>query len=359
MAYKKREDAAPEIVIHPVQEGHAEYYILGTSPLILNRMSQKAWHELLAPKGRKTAADKTANLKHDPIAEFRDSPYRIPEIKEPTLLAVMPSSFKKSMAIAALDTPGAKKAQIDRLVKMMEPELLPIWGVPRIFMAVTRSADQNKTPDIRTRALLPEWAAKVVVRFNATVLRTQSITNLLAAAGMWSGIGDWRQEKGSGSYGSFIIVSKDDPDFKRITTTQGRKAQQEALEHPMAYNDETAEMLAWFDVEVKRRGFSVGDDGRLVPTMQPISVTESRRRGRRIVEDEGAIAVPDEKVESVRRGAEAAGEKAELGRKRGGQSGSSQRPKTARQAAATLLGAQQPRRGRPAKGLAGNSGGER
>jgi hypothetical protein len=124
-------------------------------------------------------------------------------------------------------------------------------------MAVTRSADIAHTPDIRTRAILPEWACELSITFTTSMLRESSIVNLLAAAGVQSGVGDWRQEKGSGSYGSFRLTNKTDPDYIRICKNQGRAAQQEAMDNPVAYNDETAEMLAWFDVEIKRRGFHV------------------------------------------------------------------------------------------------------
>jgi len=254
MATKKSDIS--EVMILEVQKGEMDFYILGTSPLIMNRMSMKVWHELLAPKGKKTAVEKASSLKHDPIQEFRDSPYRMPREQDPTLLAVMPTSFKNAMRTAALDTPGAKKAQIGRLV-YVEGDLLPIYGTPKVFSAITRSADMNKTPDVRTRAILPEWACYLSVKFTKPILREQSIANLLAAAGFQSGIGDWRQEKGSGSYGSFKLVNVNDKDFKRIVAQQGRKAQLEAMENPRPYNDETSELLAWFDVEIKRRGFKV------------------------------------------------------------------------------------------------------
>lgn len=245
-----------EIIIQTVDKGSLEFCILGTSPLIMNRMSQKVWFELLAPKGKKTAVEKSSSLKHDPIKEFRDSPYRMADPKAPTLLAILPTAFKRAMGTAALDTPGAKKAQIGRLV-YVEGEQLPVYGVPKVFMAITRSADMNRTPDVRTRAILPEWACRLRITFTKPILREQSISNLLAAAGFQSGVGDWRQEKGSGSYGSFELVSADNADFKRIVATQGRKAQTEAMENPLAHNDETSEMLAWFNVEIKRRGFKV------------------------------------------------------------------------------------------------------
>jgi len=247
--------AATEITIMEVEQGEIEFCVLGTSPLIMNRMSQKASRELLAPKGRKTAAEKAISMKHDPVKEFRDSPYIDPNPDSPTLLGVLATAFKGALGTAALDMPGdVKKAQIKRLV-YVSGELLPIYGIPKLFMAITRSADMNHTPDVRTRAILPEWACKVVIRFAKPQLREQAIINLLAAAGFMCGIGDWRQEKGSGSYGCFKLVSSDNPDFKRIIETQGRFAQEMALDIPEPYNLETSELLGWHQVESKSRGF--------------------------------------------------------------------------------------------------------
>lgn len=256
MATVKKAADSGEISIMEVVKGQMDFCILGTSPLIMNRMSQKVWFELLAPKGRKTAVEKASSLKHDPIKEFRDASYQMPNDDAPTLLALLPTMFKRAMGTAALDTPGAKKAQIGRLV-YIHGEFQPVFGIPKVFMAITRSADMNRTPDVRTRAILPEWACKLSITFTKPILREQSIANLLAAAGFQSGVGDWRQEKGSGSYGAFKLVSESDEDFQRILRTQGRDVQQDALDNPEPYNDETSEMLAWFDVEINRRGFKV------------------------------------------------------------------------------------------------------
>ena len=245
-----------EIVIHTMESGTIEFCVLGTTPYICHRLAQKAWKELIFPGAKKNSADKEGSLKHDPIKEFRDAPYRMADPAAPTVLAIPSSSFKGAMETAALDTPGTKKAQIGRLVKVGWADQA-LYGVPKVFMAITRSSDINRTPDVRTRALLREWACKVRVTFHKPILREQSITNLLATAGQLSGVGDWRQEKGSGEYGCFKLVSADDPDFKRIVATCGRKAQQDALDNPVAHNDETSEMLAWFGVELKRRGFKV------------------------------------------------------------------------------------------------------
>jgi hypothetical protein len=264
-----------EISIIEVQKGQIEFCILGTSPLIMNRMSQKVWFELLAPKGKKTAADKASNLKHDPIQEFRDSPYIITDERAPSYLALLPTMFKRAMGTAALDMPGAKKAQIGRLV-YVHGEMLPVFGTPQLFMSITRSADMNKTPDVRTRAILPEWACRFTVEFTKPILREQSIANLLAAAGFQSGVGDWRQEKGSGSYGSFKLVSSDDPEFVRITNAMGREHQKQAMLAAHPYDRESSEMLAWFEVESKKRGFQPAE--REGVTTAPAAATRKNRR---------------------------------------------------------------------------------
>ena len=56
-----------EISVLKIQQGVVEFCLLGTSPLIFNRMAEKAKRELLMPKGRKTAADRAQSLKHQPV----------------------------------------------------------------------------------------------------------------------------------------------------------------------------------------------------------------------------------------------------------------------------------------------------
>lgn len=251
MAIKKDTAVSQEVVsdILKISTGTIDCCVLGTSPLILNRMSEKAKHELLMPKGRKTAVDKALSLKHQPIDEYRASAYTL-KAPAPTLLALLSTAFKGAIRSAALDMPGAKKAQIGRLT-YIEGEYVGIYGLPKLFMSVTRSADMNKTPDVRTRAIVPAWATRIRIRFVQPLIRAQAVVNLLAAAGITIGVGDWRPEKGSGSYGQFCIVDQDDPAYLAIVEHGGRAAQDAALATPVCYDDETEELLSWF---VEERG---------------------------------------------------------------------------------------------------------
>jgi hypothetical protein len=254
MAAKKDTSVPQEIVtdILKVTTGQFDCCIVGTSPLILNRMSEKAKHELLMPKGRKTAIEKALSLKHQPVEEYRASAYTLKDPKAPTLLALLSTSFKGAIRSAALDMPGAKKAQIGRLT-YIEGEFVGIYGVSKLFMSVTRSADFARTPDIRTRAIVPEWATRIRITFVQPLIKVQAVANLLAAAGITIGVGDWRPEKGSGSYGQFKIVDQDDADYLRIINGGGRKAQEHGLEKPEPYDSETEELLTWFESERKTR----------------------------------------------------------------------------------------------------------
>lgn len=258
---KQAKDSSIDVL--KIEHGQLEFCILGTTPLILNRMSEKVLHELILPKGKKTAADKASSLKHDPMAEFLASPYTDPDPNAPTLLQHLSSAFKGALKSAALDLPGASKSQIGRLT-WVNGERVSIYGVPQMLMSVTRSADINKTPDVRTRAIVPQWACRISVSFVTPMLREQGVCNLLASAGITQGIGDWRPGKGSATYGQFALASLSDPNFQHIVKHGGRKVQESAMASPSFYDRETEELFHWFQGESQRRGFKPTQIGEIV-----------------------------------------------------------------------------------------------
>ncbi len=227
--------------------------ILGESPMILNRMSEKAKHDLLFPKGKKTSSEKAVSMKHNPMQEFQDSPHRLRDENAPTLLAMPSTAFKGATATAALRVPGAKKTEIGQLV-FVKGEYTPIYGLPQMFFAIVRSADMAKTPDVRMRSIIREWAAILSIEYISPNLNATTVTNLVEAAGKVVGVGDWRPEKGKGDYGRWRVVNEGDKDFLALVKRGGRKAQEAAMAKPTAYDADTEELLAWFNAEMKTRG---------------------------------------------------------------------------------------------------------
>ncbi len=219
-------------------------------PIILNRMASKAKRELLAPRGRKTTAERQQTLKHDPLSEYRNS-MSVRTGKGPTRIVFPSPAIKGAIASAALETKGATKAQIGRLV-WVEGMTCNLYGVPKLHMAIVKNSDMNKTPDVRTRAIIEDWCLKVTIQYVMPQMSQQTLMQLLANGGIIIGIGDFRQEKGKGNYGQFEVSNE--ADCKAIIASGGMKAQDAAIAKPECFDADAQELLAWFHVEVKNRG---------------------------------------------------------------------------------------------------------
>lgn len=249
MAQKKAESG--EIQVPKLTQGIARLRIIGTTPLFQNRMANKAMQTLLVGGKRKTAADRV-QLKHDPLKEYRDSAE--PASSGPTALGLRVTAIKGAMCTAALETAGITKSSAQRLL-FMPGDLAALYGTPQLRMDVVRSADINRTPDVRSRCYLPRWGAEFEVRYITPQLSLTSVVSLLCNAGVLVGVGDFRQEKGKGSFGAFRVIgdSEKDPEWDDLVKHHGRKAQEAALREPEYADAQTAELMEFFDDEKKRR----------------------------------------------------------------------------------------------------------
>jgi hypothetical protein len=248
----KAKGVVEAIEVEPLRVGSMQVWLRGVTPLICNRMARKAREELLLPKGKKTQADKQQQLKHDPVKEFRDSMDRRSGAGSTRIMFPAPA-VKGAIATAALETKGTNKTQIGRLV-WVKGYALNLYGVPQLFMAVVRSADMNKTPDVRTRAIIPEWCMAVTIQFVKPQMSEKAILQLLCNGGIIVGIGDFRQEKGKGNFGQFEVVTE--AACKNIVKAGGLVQQDAAIDKPACFDAETEELLSWFREEVKVRGKS-------------------------------------------------------------------------------------------------------
>ncbi len=248
MAVKKAE---AEIHVTPLKRGMTRLRIIGETPLFQNRMAAKAMQQLLVGGRKKTKADK-AQIKHHPLQEFRNSAEILPS--GPTALGIKVTAVKGAMCTAALETAGLTKTSSQRLI-FMPGDFAPLYGVPQLRMDVTRSADINRTPDIRTRAFLPKWGAEIEIQFITPQLSVLSVVTLLCNAGVLVGVGDFRQEKGKGAFGSFRVITpdEDDPGWEDRITTPGRDAQEAALANPEYADADTADLMEYFFSEQQRR----------------------------------------------------------------------------------------------------------
>lgn len=240
-----------EIHIPPLMRGVARIRIIGTTPLFQNRMTAKVKMGLLTGGRKKTAAEKV-NIKHHPYEEYRDSADTVST--GPSALGLRVVALKAAMCSAALETPGVTKSSTQRLL-FMPGEYAALYGTPKLRMDVVRSADINRTPDIRSRCYLERWSAEIEVHFITPQLSVSSVITLACNAGVLIGVGDFRQEKGKGAFGTFRVITPEqqDDEWDDLVANHGRGAQLAALENPESADRDTADLLAFYHSELTRR----------------------------------------------------------------------------------------------------------
>lgn len=246
-----KKEQSEDVVVQPLRRGTVKLRIVGATPLFQNRMANKAKQQLLVGSQRKGKADRAA-IKHNPLQEYRDSAEVLPN--GPTALGLRVVAVKAAMCTAALETPGLTKSSAQRLL-FMPGDFCALYGTPQLRMDVVRSADINRTPDVRTRCFLPKWGAEIEINYIVPQLSVQSVVSLLCNAGILVGVGDYRQEKGKGSFGSFRVLGEgeDDKEWDDLVKNHGRKAQLAALQNPEYADRDTEDLMEHFHSEVKRR----------------------------------------------------------------------------------------------------------
>ena len=249
MAKAKTETA--EIQVPLLKRGSVKLRIIGTTPLLQNRMANKVKQGLLVGTKKKTKAERV-EIKHDPLSEFRNAAEILTD--GPTALGLRVVAIKGAMCTAALETAGITKTSAQRLL-FMPGDFVPLYGTPMLRMDVVRSADINRTPDIRTRPFLPQWGTEVEIQYIIPQLSVSSVVALLCNAGVLVGVGDGRQEKGKFAFGSFRVIGEgtDDEEWNELVANHGRKAQQSALENPATADRDTEDLMEFFRAETQRR----------------------------------------------------------------------------------------------------------
>ncbi len=244
MAAKK--SIGSEVVDIPVlDQQRGIITIIGKTPLIVNTMSAKAKHTLMLGGRKKTAAERL-EIKHNPPEEFLESMNIDPGFHEHSDIKFPVVSFKSAMATAALVTPGMKKTDVQRLIYLPE-EFCPIFGAPKLRMDITRQAGMNATPDVRTRAVFLEWATQFEIWWVEPALNRRAVVTLLNNGGVVAGVGDYRQEKGKGAFGTYVCTDEVPAHLL------DRDVQRQAVSDAEPANPESAALLDEYVAEVGRR----------------------------------------------------------------------------------------------------------
>ena len=176
--------------------------VVGDSPLIMNRWSEKAIKQIedkqqkKAPKGRE---------KREPKKEYENSMYKYPGGGYG-----FPAVGFKAAAVRAAKSVGMAMTDARaafHVVGDSEEQLVKIKGTPTMRRDMVRLKGGGST-DIRYRGQFKDWSADLLVRYNFRVISPAQIINLFNVAGFGTGVGEWRSER-DGQYGLFHVELKE------------------------------------------------------------------------------------------------------------------------------------------------------
>jgi hypothetical protein len=168
--------------------------LVGDSPLICHKWSEKAKKEMLDKQMKKA---KTAKVAKDPQRDYEESLYVHPDGGYG-----FPCVAFKSAAVGACRFTEGVKMTVARGAFHVVGELAQIEGKPTMREDMVRVG--MGTADIRYRGEFKSWAANLTITFNAAAMSVDQIVNLYNLAGFGIGVGEWRPEK-DGSYGRFHV----------------------------------------------------------------------------------------------------------------------------------------------------------
>lgn len=194
-------------------------WIVGLSPLICHAWSKKAKDEMLF---KQIKALKPAKEARDPESEFFASLYEMGEEGE-GVFGFPATAVKKCLLSVAHKDKGVPRELVMRSLwinakyvsvrpalagAICDLPLVRLWGSEPLMREdmVRIGAGMRKTATLAYRATFRTWGIRITGRYNASVLNEEVIQFLAAEAGVATGIGDWRNEKG-GSFGSFKLAS--------------------------------------------------------------------------------------------------------------------------------------------------------
>jgi len=181
---------------------HASITLVGDSPLICHRWSEKAKREMLDKQMKSARQIKAAK---DPEADFWASLYILEDHPQHDVAKMrfgFPAvAFKNAAVDACSHIAGVTKVEARGAFHVVG-EYVTIKGTPTPREDMVRVG--MGTADIRFRGEFRSWSAVLDFRFNSAVLSAEQVVNLFNTAGFAIGVGEWRPQK-DGSMGMFHV----------------------------------------------------------------------------------------------------------------------------------------------------------
>ena len=186
------------IVLPPMKLEVIKITVVGDSALICHAWSSKAKKQMLDKQMKKAVEKRAAK---DPEKDYEESLY-----KHPAGGFGFPSvGFKSAIVSACRFAEGVKMTELRGALHIVG-DMVKIEGEPSPREDMVRVG--MGAADIRYRGEFKKWKATLTIQYNASVISTEQVANLLNIAGFGVGVGEWRPER-NGSFGRFHVAGKE------------------------------------------------------------------------------------------------------------------------------------------------------
>ena len=210
---------------------HVSIPIIGVSPLIVLRFSEKARNMMLDKQEGKAKSGKTPKK---PLDLFKDSYYRdkngflMPSICFKAAgvncandIEEKQTEMRRAFFVNGIQCPGISGNMGVRIVAPpLAEENFSEWDIKHkselkwehsLGCSMTHAMVRNASgvADIRFRACWPVWTATLEIEFNESIISLEKLLMLFTVAGFGNGVGEWRpasKESKTGTMGRWKLA---------------------------------------------------------------------------------------------------------------------------------------------------------
>ena len=211
MATKKAAATEKVVELLPINISEFEVKVVGTSPLIVHRFSEKAKKQI-EDKQQKRA--KQAKEARDPHEEYLASLYVFPgDVAgvQGARYGIPAVWFKLAMVGACRYSDGLTMTSARGAFHVMG-ESPDSGGLVKLHYSELRMREDAVTigmgsRDLRYRREFSNWSVKLKIRYNASCVTPDQLVNLLNTSGFGCGIGERRPSQGcSDQFGMYSVA---------------------------------------------------------------------------------------------------------------------------------------------------------
>lgn len=175
--------------------------IVGITPLIMHKFSTKSVQQLKEIGEIESGMKQGGKKKNiaNPEVDYLNSIYYFADGKRCGMPAI---ALKSAMVYAGYQIFKRPQTQTRAAIFVCPDEtetgdgLVEVFGEHRNREDMVRVGTINKVASPRYRAEFPEWKMNVTIQFFADVISEEEVYKLISAAGLASGLGEWRPQKG-------------------------------------------------------------------------------------------------------------------------------------------------------------------